>query len=187
MDSAESLRLSRILRAETERKGRPLGWWQRRRRRGRGGGGESLAPALRKKLQGLIATCPSCGGDCQRLQRLAVSPSICTTPRSNVVYRILIDPIFSSLPFQSIPTRLPARAAPSSCTTLAASETKSPCNAPSHIPPRGATQLGAHFTPDALWRELSMSRSEVSPRSSIPSIFSNHHSAPRSEANTPFW
>ncbi|KAI0336102.1 hypothetical protein GY45DRAFT_579650 [Cubamyces sp. BRFM 1775] len=79
--------------------------------------------------------------------------SICTTPRSNVVYRILIDPIFSSLPFQSIPTRLPARAAPPSCTTLAASETKSPCNAPSHTPPRGAAQLGAHFTPDALWRD----------------------------------
>lgn len=66
--------------------------------------GEPCA-CLTEEAQGLIATCPSRGGDCQPLSRLRAElrPQTC----SFVVYRLLIDAL----------ARCSARAMPNRCPT----------------------------------------------------------------------
>ena len=96
---------------------------------------------LTEEVQGLIATCPSRGGDCQRLE-LKTSHAASQAPPgpcSNVVYRQHIDVLSSSCPPESIhrtprPWTTSTRPRPRSC--------------PGHV---GRCSLGARECTSAAW------------------------------------
>ena len=79
------------------------GWWERGGEGGRRRWGEPCA-CLTEEVQGLIATCPSQGGDCQPLSS---SSHKMRNTRPRVVYRPPIDPRRSFCPIDAPAAPLP--------------------------------------------------------------------------------